>query len=59
MPDGRDVMAHTLRAEPGVELTVLDLGATVQRLRVPTRDGHPLDVVLGYSDVASYLSPTN
>jgi galactose mutarotase-like enzyme len=59
MPDGRDVMAHTLRAEPGVELTVLDLGATVQRLRVPTRDGHPLDAVLGYSDVASYLSPTN
>jgi aldose 1-epimerase len=59
MPDGRDVMAHTLRAEPGVELTVLDLGATVQRLRAPTRDRQLLDVVLGYSDVASYLSPTN
>jgi aldose 1-epimerase len=59
LPDGRDVTAYTLRAERGPELTVLDLGATVQRLRMPTPNGPREDIVLGYDDVPSYLSPAN
>jgi aldose 1-epimerase len=58
MPDGRDVRAHTLRVAGGPELTVLDLGATVHRLRVPTETGL-VDLVLGYSTVQAYLSPTS
>lgn len=59
LPDGRDVTAYTLRAESGPELTVLDLGATVQRLRMPTPNGPREDIVLGFDDVPSYLSPAN
>ena len=37
LPDGSDVTAHTLARRPeGLRLTVLDLGATVARLRMPS-----------------------
>ena len=53
LPDGSDVTAHTLSASAeGVRLTVLDLGATVARLRVPSAGGGSTDVVLGLGSAA-------
>ena len=56
MPDGAPVTAYEVTGDHGLVLTVLDLGATVQSLA--EQAGEP-SVVLGYDDVASYLSPAN
>ena len=58
---GEAVTAFTLASESGLQLTVLDLGATVQSIRVPTSQ-HPqqlTEMVLGYDDAPGYSSPDN
>ena len=51
--DGRDVLAFKIK--DGVnEATILNLGGIVQSLKVADKDGNPIDVILGYNDVASY-----
>jgi aldose 1-epimerase len=50
---GADVARATLR-RGDISLTLISLGAAVQSLTVPDREGRPVDVVLGYDDVESY-----
>lgn len=38
-----------------IRCEVLTLGATIRTLEVPDREGHPVDVVLGYDDLESYF----
>lgn len=52
-------MIHTLGVPGGIEVTVLELGATITRVRVPTPEGRLHDVALGLDDVAGYLDPGN
>ncbi|KRF21834.1 hypothetical protein ASG95_20610 [Phycicoccus sp. Soil803] len=59
LPDGRAVTAFTLDTAEGLELTVLDFGATVQRLRMRGCDGQLADVALGFAELDSYLSSDN
>jgi len=60
LPDGSQVTAHTLSASAaGLQLTVLDLGATVARLRVPSAGGGWTDVVLGLGSAADYTADGN
>jgi aldose 1-epimerase len=57
LPDGTAVTAYTLTSPGGgLVLSVLDLGATVQSL---VWGPWPRSLVLGYDDVAGYLSPDN
>ena len=56
LPDGRDVHLFRLRLPSDVTLEVLELGAIVRSLRVPDRSGAAGDVVLGYDDLAGYVS---
>ena len=58
MPDGRAVEAVTLDGH-GVTARVITLGASLQALTAPDRDGRPADVVLGYADLAGYLKAPN
>ena len=51
--DGTPVSLYTVRNAAGMELSVTDLGACVQAIRVPVADGL-LDVVLGYDDATGY-----
>ncbi len=44
----------TLRNASGMEVEMIELGATVTRVVVPDRDGRPTDVVLGFDTVAEY-----
>ena len=44
----------TLRNEAGMEVELIELGATVTRVVVPDRDGRPTDVVLGFDTVGEY-----
>jgi len=55
MPDGRKVTAVTLSNAQGVRVRVIALGARVQSVRLPDRDGHVADVALGYPTLEGYL----
>lgn len=57
--DGQIVQQHVIKNDHGMEVTVIDLGATIQALKVPDRDGNNADVVLGFDDVAGYQSSNN
>lgn len=51
--DGRKVLAYTMQ-EGESKVVILNYGGTIQSLVVPSKDGKPVDVVLGYDDVAGY-----
>lgn len=57
--DGTAVDAVTLSNDGGVSVRILSLGATIQALHVPDRDGRPVDIVLGYPTAAEYLEKPN
>ena len=54
-PDGAAVELHTLRAG-ALSCNVLTYGGTLQSLRVPDRDGKPVDVLLGFDSLEPYLT---
>lgn len=58
MPDGGAVTAYEIGVEGGPRVRLLDLGATVQSLRLPAPDGE-VAVCLGYASVEEYLSKHN
>ena len=53
--DGTEVRFVELRNKNGMSARIITLGATLQMLSVPDRDGASADIVLGYSDAAGYL----
>lgn len=55
MPDGRGVPAVKLSNANGIETTVIALGATLQSVIMPDRDGKKADVALGYDNLDDYL----
>lgn len=56
LDDGTAIAAVELRNSHGVMVRILTLGATIQALEVPDRDGNAADVVLGYATAAEYLA---
>jgi aldose 1-epimerase len=56
LPGGESVEAWTLTGSGGFELEVITYGGIVTRLLVPDREGRLADVVLGLSDLESYLA---
>ena len=54
--DGRDVPAVTLTNGRGVTATVIALGASLQGLRMPDRNGRAEDVQIGYDTIDGYLA---
>jgi aldose 1-epimerase len=56
LPDGRAVGAFVLRNAAGMEVTVVEWGATIVRWLVPGLAGAPpVNVVLGYDTLPPYL----
>ena len=55
MPDGRSVPAVTLTNANGISATVIALGATLQSVVMPDREGKKADVALGYDNLADYI----
>src|SRR3546814_19155348 len=55
MPDGRSVPAVTLTNGTGISATVIALGATLQSVVMPDRDGKKADVALGYDNLSDYI----
>lgn len=56
LPDGSSVEKYTLRNAAGSSADVITLGGIITALRVPDRSGALANVVLGFSDLASYVA---
>jgi aldose 1-epimerase len=52
--DGQQVDLYTLSNKNGVEVAITNYGGTVVLWKVPDRNGHIADVVLGYDNVKDY-----
>jgi aldose 1-epimerase len=55
MKDGTPVTLFTLRNNKGAEAGIINYGGLVIFLKVPDRNGHFDDVVLGYNNLADYI----
>lgn len=54
-PEGEAVILYTMTNTSGASAQVTNLGAALVSVKVPDRDGHIADVVLGYGDFRSYF----
>src|SRR5262245_49725628 len=54
--DGTTVPAVTLSNGKGVSVRIIALGAAIQSLEAPDRNGKSADIVLGYDTPAEYLA---
>lgn len=52
--DGQTVTKYTMTNGQGASVSLLDLGAVIQQITVPDREGKLEDVALGYDTVAGY-----
>lgn len=59
LPNGTAIEAVTLTGTNGVSARIMTLGATLQSLNAPDRNGKVADITLGYDDAASYASAPN
>ncbi|WP_353951354.1 aldose epimerase family protein [Knoellia sp. S7-12] len=59
LPSGEVVTAHTLTNDRGLQLVVLDLGATLQSLCVTDARGELVELTLGFDDVEGYVQAAN
>ncbi len=55
MPDNREIHSFELSNKKGMKVTIINYGATVTSLEIPTSEGKIVDVVLGFDSLSSYL----
>ncbi|HEY4068314.1 MAG TPA: aldose epimerase family protein [Burkholderiaceae bacterium] len=55
MPDGREVLEHTLDNGRGLTLRAINLGGIVTAIECPDRDGNTANVALGFDNLSDYL----
>lgn len=55
---GQDAALYTFRNQKGMAMAVSDLGATLQSVIVPTKQGASVDVILGYDAPSGYEGPS-
>src|SRR3546814_20297761 len=55
LPAWRSVPGVTLTNGNGISATVIALGATLQSVVMPDRDGKKADVALGYDNLSDYI----
>jgi aldose 1-epimerase len=54
--DGKQTDLFTLKNDSGMEVCVTNFGGRIVSVMVPDREGHLLDVVLGFDSVADYIN---
>ena len=55
MLNGDAIDSFELNNESGMQLTVINFGATITSLKIPTKNGEIVDVVLGFDNLEGYL----
>lgn len=58
-PEGEGIIRYRMRNAQGAEVELSNLGAAVTALRMPDREGHIDDVLLGYASLADYATDSN
>jgi aldose 1-epimerase len=53
--DGVAIHSYTLKNTAGMQVKIIDYGATVVSLSVPDRTGSSADIVLGYDSLVNYV----
>src|SRR5882757_5117550 len=56
LPGGAAVEVFTLRNANGIEVRAMSYGATIVSIRTPDRAGRVDDIVLGFDQLADYLT---
>lgn len=56
LPDGNEAFCFTLTNSNGIELSVLNYGATIQSLKIPISNTTKIDVVLGFETAEEYAN---
>lgn len=59
LPDGGIVKSYTLTNINGMQITVIDYGATITSLKIPVKNGSIEDVVLGFDTITAYMESIN
>ena len=57
--DGKQIYVYTLRNASGMEVKILNYGATVASVKVPDKNKKFADVVLGFDSLDGYTSKNN
>ncbi len=52
--NGKESFCYTLRNSNGVEIAIIDYGATIQSIKIPVSSAKKVDVVLGFDAVSGY-----
>ncbi len=55
LPDGQDVQGFTLENALGMQVRVMEYGATITHFKVPSSSGNLVDIVLGFDSLSGYL----
>jgi aldose 1-epimerase len=55
LPDGKEVSCYTLSNKYGMELSVINYGATITSIKIPVSDHEKVDVVLGFDNLQAYI----
>jgi aldose 1-epimerase len=55
MPNGAAVYSYELINKNGIQLKIINYGATVTSLKIPLEDDKTVDVVLGFDNLEAYL----
>lgn len=56
LDDGKKVTAYVMKADCGIEVTVLDMGGILQSIRMPGKDGKVADILCGYDTPQDYVN---
>jgi aldose 1-epimerase len=59
LPDGREVFCYSLTNKNEMKLQVINYGATIQSLKIPTSNTKEVDVVLGFESLEDYINSFN
>lgn len=54
--NGAPVYGYHITNTNGMEVVVMNFGATIKNIFVPTKDGEKIDVALGYDDLSQYFT---
>jgi aldose 1-epimerase len=55
IPGGKEVLCYTLSNKNGVELSVMNYGATITSLKIPLSNTEKVDIVLGFENIEDYI----
>ncbi|WP_309641267.1 aldose epimerase family protein [Flavobacterium sp.] len=55
MPNGKAVFSYELKNKNGMEVHIINYGATITAIKVPSKTGKLIDVVLGFDTLEQYI----